>query len=334
MTTPYQGPGMWEQGNRDQALDWLANLDARQQQALQRAMNTHQALGPIYNAANRVRQLSIQTAQRLSEGAQQLAGQARQFGQNTAARAGEARDNATNRLTEFGQQAAGVYQRTRDTAVDGAQRAALAADLAAQATAERVNAAGRAVAETAQNTGRAIADTATTTGRAVVAGAQATGQAVVAGAQATGRAAVETGRRVSRWFQEKASNGQDRAQAARAAFAEFRKDPTLTQTNMSGKDISALSARAQALVSAQTPEARAAAAEQLIQAASSLQGAEQQGTGRHHADGQISAQWVTAGQPPAHLAAQQGQQQFGQGEAPKTGGQSQVQLNKGPEQGK
>jgi hypothetical protein len=284
MTTPHQGPGMWQQGNRDQALDWLANLDARQQQALQRAMNAHEALGPIYTAANRVQQISSWTAQRLSDAAV-----------------------ATGR---------GVAT-------------------AAQAT-------GRGVVTAAQATGRGATTAAQATGRGAVTAAQATGRAATTAAQATGAAVFNTGRqavdagrqvygKVSRWFQERTSNGANRANAARAAFAAFRKDPTLNETNIGGKDISALSARAQALVSAQTPEARAAAAEQLIQAASSLQGAEQQSTGRHGADGQISAQWVTAGQPLPGTKPQEAQQNP-QGQAPQTGAQSQTQLRKGPEQ--
>ena len=268
MTTPHQGPGMWQQGNRDQALDWLANLDARQQQALQRAMNAHQALGPIYAAANRVQQISSWTAQRLSE-------------------------------------------------------AAVA-------------------------TGQAATTAAQTTVRAATTAAQATGAAVVNAAQATGAAAVNAGRqvaetsrqvygKVSRWFQDRVSNGANRANAARAAFAEFRKDPALNQTAIGGKDISALSARAQALISAQTPEARAAAAEQLIQAASSLQGAEQQGSGRHRAGpgSEVTAAWINAGQPSASqavIAQKLAAQQNPQGQAPQTGAQSQTQQRNDPGQ--
>ena len=317
MTTPHQGPGMWQQGNRDQALDWLANLDARQQQALQRAMNTHQALGPIYAAANRVQQISSWTAQRLSEAAV-----ATGRGVATAAQA-------------TGRGATNAAQATGRGAVTAAQVTGQAASSAAQTT-------GRVATTAAQATGAAVVNAAQATGRAAATAAQATGAAVVNAAQATGAAAVNAGRqvadtsrqvygKVSRWFQDRVSNGTNRANAARAAFAAFRKDPTLNQTNIGGKDISALSARAQALISAQTPEARAAAAEQLIQAASGLQGAEQQGTGRHRADGHISAQWISAGQGLPGTKPQQPQQNP-QGQAPQTGAQSQTQQRNDPGQ--
>ena len=320
MTTPYQGPGMWQQGNAFEALEWLANLDARQQQALQRAMNTHQALGPIYNAAARVQQVSVDTARRLSEGAQTLATQARQFGRDTVTRAGEIRDNTVDRLSDFG------------------QRVQVQADLATQVVNERLDAAGRAITaqgraavEGAQNLGR----NAVQAGRNAVEGAQNLGRNAVEGAQTAGRNAVQTGRntadRMSRWVQARRSNASNRANAARAAFAAF-KNPALNQANVDGKDIQALSAHAHALVSAQTPEARAAAAQQLVQAASSLQtSSNQQGPGQHRAgadrEGNL-AQFVSAGQPsagqiPARAAAQaanpQGQQQD-QGEAQHTGG--------------
>ena len=161
------------------------------------------------------------------------------------------------------------------------------------------------------------------------------GRNAVEGAQTAGRNAVQTGRntvdRMSRWVQARRSNASNRANAARAAFAAF-KNPALNQANVAGKDIQALSAHAHALVSAQTPEARAAAAQQLVQAASSLQTSgyqyAQQAPGQHRAgadrDGNL-AQFVNAGQPsagqiPAQAAAQaanaQGQQQDPQGGKP------------------
>jgi hypothetical protein len=341
---------MWQQGNRDQALDWLANLDTRQQQALQRAMSTHQALGPIYNAAARVQQVSVQTAQRLSEGAQSLASQTAQFGRDTAARAGQTWDNTVDRVADFG------------------QRAQVQADLATQVANERVNAAGRAIAQGAQTTGQAIATGAQATGRAIATGAQATGQAAVAGAQATGRAvatgaqatgqAVAAGGRavadagreaagmVSRWVQDRRSNASNRANAARAAFSAFRQDPNLG-SSMSGQDIQALSARAQAVTLAQDPAARDAAVNDLVQAVNNLKTSNyqypQQVPGPHSAgrDSGNLAQFVSAGQAPAsQIPAQygpqgtagQGQQQEGtQGEAQRTGGQTPGQNQKGPD---
>ncbi|WP_328526710.1 hypothetical protein [Kribbella sp. NBC_00359] len=335
MTTPHQGPGMWQQGNAFEALEWLANLDARQQQALQRAMNTHQALGPIYNAAARVQQVSVDTARRLSDGAQTLATQARQFGRDTVTRAGEIRDNTVDRVADFG------------------QRVQVQADLATQVVNERLDAAGRAITaqgraavEGAQNLGRNAVEGAQTAGRNAVQagrnaveGAQNLGRNAVDGAQTAGRNAVQAGRntvdRMSRWVQDRRSNASNRANAARAAFAAF-KNPALNQANVHGKDIQALSAHAHALVSAQTPEARAAAAQQLVQAASSLQTSgyqyAQQAPGQHRAGADRQgnlAQFVNAGQPsagqiPARAAAQetnaQGQQQGTQGEAQRTGG--------------
>lgn len=302
MTTPYQGPGMWEPGNREQFVQWGANLSEPDQIALRRAIRIQRALAPIINAAVRVEQVAAQTYQRLSEGAKSLASQTAQFGRDTATRAGEVRDNAVNRVTDFG------------------QRVQVQADLATQVVNERLDAAGRAI---------------TTQGRAAVEGAQNLGRTAVDGAQAAGRNAVQAGRntvdRISRWAQDRRSNASNRANAARAAFAAF-KNPALNQANVDGKDIQALSAHAHALVSAQTPEARAAAAQQLVQAASSLQtSSNQQGPGQHRAgadrEGNL-AQFVSAGQPsagqiPARAAAQptnpQGQQQD-QGEAQRIGG--------------
>lgn len=298
MTTPHQGPGMWQQGNRDQALDWLANLDARQQQALQRAMNTHQALGPIYNAANRVREIASRTAERLSEGAKSLASQAGQFADNTRART------------------TGAFQSGRQATTEFSRQAAVKADLATQSAAERVGEAGRAVKQTAQNAGKAV-----------VAGAQQAGQTVVSGAQTAGRAIAdttkETAGKVSRWFQERVSNTNNRANAARAAFSAFRQDPTLNQTGMTGKDMLAISAAANQLVNAADEKARQDAAAALIQAAQNLQSPQ---TGN-----QVNPNWVTAGQAPASAAVKPSEaaQQNPHGQASQTGGQQKG--SKGPD---
>ncbi|MFI5732142.1 hypothetical protein ACIA49_18605 [Kribbella sp. NPDC051587] len=53
MTTPHQGPGMWQQGDTDAAVRWLASLDTADQVALRRSMQTQRTLAPIYNAVNR-----------------------------------------------------------------------------------------------------------------------------------------------------------------------------------------------------------------------------------------------------------------------------------------
>jgi hypothetical protein len=278
MTTPHQGPGMWQQGNERAALAWLANLDARQQQALQRSIQTHQALGPIYDAVSRVNQVASQQATRLSEGAQRLASSAREFGQNTATRAGEIKQATTNRVTEIGQQAAGLGrqavdfgQRGLDATVDRAQRAVVAAEVKAYDGMDRVGAAGKQVVETATNAGRAVVD---------------------AGRQVAGNA--------SRWFQGKRSNASNLAQSAGAAFAAFRMDPRLQQSNISPMDVKNLAERAQAILSAQTPEAQTEAINQFAQAAQGLQGNNenaQQGGGQHRAE--VNMAWVNAGTAPA-----------------------------------
>jgi hypothetical protein len=297
---------MWQQGNRDQALDWLANLNPQQQQSLQRAMRTHQAFGPIYDAANRVHQVASHTTERLSESAQRLASRATQFGQNAAARAGEIRQNTTSRVTEFGQQAAGVAQRGRDATVGAAQRAVVAADARAQQAIDGVNVAGRAVAGTATNAGRAVAGTATNASRAVA----------DAGRQVAGN--------VSRWFQEKRSNATNRADAARAAFAAFRQDPTLQQTGMSGKDVVAMSQQFSRVLTSQTPEQLVANAGEIYRAAQEIaaknQAAQQQaqpGTGGQHRDGnqtRENAAWALSGTPPPIGAVTQKPAAAGQGQ--------------------
>ena len=52
MTTPHQGPGMWQQGDAFEALEWLANL-GRPPAAGPAARDEHpsQALSPIMQTA-------------------------------------------------------------------------------------------------------------------------------------------------------------------------------------------------------------------------------------------------------------------------------------------
>ena len=103
MTTPHQGPGMWQQGDAFGALEWLASLDATQQENLRRAVNHKPVLTRLMETARRSSRAPIATGQRLSEGAQALASQTRQYGRDAIARAGEIRDNTVTRVTEFGQ---------------------------------------------------------------------------------------------------------------------------------------------------------------------------------------------------------------------------------------
>jgi hypothetical protein len=130
---------------------------------------------------------------------------------------------------------------------------------------------------------------------------------------------------VSRWVQEQRTNATTRAQAAGAAYQAFRHDPTLSQSGMSQKDVLELGQKFHALVTAQNPEERAAAAQQLVQAAESLktpnqpaqpqasgqqapgqeapgqpgQEAQQAGTGRHRAE---DPAWALQGTAPASQA--------------------------------
>ncbi|QNE18561.1 hypothetical protein F1D05_12415 [Kribbella qitaiheensis] len=275
MTTPHQGPGMWQQGNRDQALDWLANLDPRQQQALQRSIQTHQALGPIYNATNRVIQTAQRTAARLSDYAQRLASSAQvnravEFGQNVAAQA-----------TELG-------QRGRDNVTEAVGRTTAAVTNAGNRAIDGATAAGRGIADGATAAGRGLA----TAGRQVA---------------ATGRQAVEAGQnavgKVSRWFKEKQSNTSVRANAARAAFQAFRTDPALQQT-VSPKDVKVLSEQAAAIGTAKNWEELNAAIQQFGQSADqrlgvpsqNAQGANAQGTDGQSANAQSTATQGTATQ--------------------------------------
>ena len=321
MSTPHQGPGMWQQGDERAALAWLANLDQNQQQALRRAMQTHQALGPIYNAVARVNQVTRQTATRLSEYAQQLATGARQFGQNTAARAtefgqntaaragqvrqavtefgqntaaraGELRDAATARATEFGQNTAARVGEARQAVTEFGQNTAARATELGQNTAARATELGQQAADL----GRRGVESATSAGRQAAQSAVGAGQRVAeSGRQAAGG--------VSRWFQEKVTNASTRAKAAGAAYAAARHDPRLSGVDQ--KTVLDLSQKAQALVSAQTPEAQREAAQQLVQAAQGVQtnnqeanaGQEQPGSGKHRAA--ENPAWVLQGSPSA-----------------------------------
>lgn len=216
MTTPHQGPGLWEQGNWGQAMGWLADRSPQEQLALKKLIDKQlEPPGRILGAVLRAREVARQTVIRLSEGAQQLASQAREFGQNTVARAGEAWQATTNRANELGQQAADAYRTGRDATVNAGRQAAVAADLATTVATERVQAAGRAVAEGAQTAGRAVVDGAQTAGRTVAAGAQTAGRAVAEGTQTAGRAVAEGAQTAGRAVAERAQTaGRAVAQGA------------------------------------------------------------------------------------------------------------------------
>ncbi|TDU91403.1 hypothetical protein EV138_5009 [Kribbella voronezhensis] len=299
MTTPHQGPGMWQQGNREQALDWLANLDPRQQQALQRSIQTHQALAPIYNATNRVIQSAQRTAARLSDYAQRLASGARTLGQNAVA----AGQTAVDRTVEGGQEAAArlteMGQRGRDNVAGAAEWTAAAATGVAYRAIDGATAAGRGIADA---------------GRQVAAAGR---QAVAAGQNAVGK--------VSRWFKEKQTNTSVRANAARAAFQAFRTDPAL-QNTVSPKDVKVLSEQAAAIGTAKNWDELNAAIQQFGQSAERLGGQTPQATAAEKAN---NPAWALQGtthprgavtQTPATAQAS-AQVQQNQGEAAKqTGG--------------
>ncbi|TCM47814.1 hypothetical protein [Kribbella sp. VKM Ac-2568] len=340
MSTPHQGPGMYPQNDQQAALAWLASLDQNQQVALRRSIQTHQALAPIYNAVNRVVQVVRQTAARLSDYAQRLASSVRQFGQSTATRAGEVRQATTNRATEIGQNTANRVGEVRQAVTEfGQNTVARATELGQQATdlgrrgVEGVTAAGQQAADL----GRRGAEAVVGAGRTAVAATAGFGQRVAEG----GRQAVAS---VSRWVQEQRTNATTRAQAAGAAYQAFRHDPTLSQSGMSQKEVLELGQKFHALVTAQNPEERAAAAQQLVQAAEGLktpnqpaqpqtpgqqtpgqpgQEAQEPGTGRHRAE---DPAWALQGTAPASqaVATKPGGQQSetattGQGKPRETG---------------
>jgi hypothetical protein len=318
MTSPYQGPGMWQQGNRDQALDWLANLDPRQQQALQRSIQTHQALAPIYNATNRVIQSAQRTAARLSDYAQRLASSARNLGQSAVA-AGQtavaAGQSAVDRTLERGQ---AVVDRT----VEGGQEAV--ARLTEMGQRGRDNVAGAAEWTAAAATGvayRAI-DGATAAGRGIAdAGRQVAGagrQAVEASQNAVGK--------VSRWFKEKQTNTSVRANAARAAFQAFRTDPALQHT-VTPKDVKVLSEQAAAIGTAKNWDELNAAIQQFGQSAERLGGQTPQATAAEKAnnpawalEGTTHPRGAVTQTPATAQTTSNAQVQQNQGEAAKQSG--------------
>lgn len=336
MSTPHQGPGMWQQGDQQAAAAWLANLNAEQQERLQRKISgePHPALAPIYNAVNRVREVANQQATRLSQYAQRLASQGAErgrnavtqvteFGQNAANRATEIGQNAATRATELGRQAADLGRQGRDGVVNAAERTGAVAANATVRAVDGASAAGRQVAQTASNVGQRIADA----GR----------QAADAGRQVAGN--------VGRWFQEKQSNASNRANAARAAFTAFRQDPTLQQTAVPSKDVLQLAEKFHDLINAPNAEAQREAAERIVQLAGEM-GANpqahqtQEGSGRHRAENstaKANPTWALEGNPAAGGAvslkkaatSEQGQH----GEAPTTGSPNKHR-KEGPDHGK
>ncbi|TCO48327.1 hypothetical protein EV646_104144 [Kribbella antiqua] len=151
-----------------------------------------------------------------------------------------------------------VLQQARETVVDASRRAVTATRTAA------VTASKRTAAEN--------------------------GRAVLNGMANMGQAALQTGRQmydgVSRWARGMRSTGAHRAESTRSAFALFRKDPGVAQTNLHGKDVNSLAGRAFDVEYAQSPEERSEALERLYQTVKSLP--LEEGAGRHRGSGDLS----------------------------------------------
>jgi hypothetical protein len=191
------------------------HLSASEIQAAERAIRVFEALGPVFNAVERAREL-------------------------------------LRPLND-------MYQQTRGAVVDASRRAVIATRKAADTASERT---------TAEN-----------------------GRAVLNGMANAGRAALRTGQQlydgVSRWARGMQSTGARRAETTRRTFMLFRQQPSLTQTNLHGKDVNSLASRAFAVEHAQTPAERTEALEQLYQSAKSLQ--TEEGAGRHRGGSDLSA---------------------------------------------
>jgi len=239
MTTPHQESGMWRQGDIDAATRWLASLDAADQLALRRSMQTQRTLAPIYNAVNRTIEIARRTGRSLSEGAQSLVSQTQQYGREAAAWA----------------------DRTGTELRDRAEVTATAAAIGINDGLDRA--------------GRAINSGVTATREAVT----STRDAVVSATRATGRAGVTAGKetaafagKVSRWFKEKVSNGVGRTSAGLEAMRQF-KDPNLsggpspvtgTSGELSPNAINATAAQVHAFATAQSHADRQAALNSLV----------------------------------------------------------------------
>jgi hypothetical protein len=342
MTTPHQGPGMWQQGNAFEALEWLASLDATQQENLRRAVNHKPVLTRLVETAQRVQQSAIATGQRLSESAQALASQTRQYGRDAITRAGEIRDNTVNRATEFGQRTAARVGEVRDGSVQfgrdtAAQARQLGSDAAARIGEARDGAVefGRKTSARADLAAQQAAEAVRGAGRSAV-GAVTTGAGAVAGAgRQVADATRQTAGKVSRWYQGKRSYATERGQSAMRAYQQFRNDRNLVRLDPGQKDLQTLTAHAHELVAAaeKGPQAQAAAAQRLAAAATAMQAsASQQPGDRELVNKFVNEGLAPAGSIPAQYLPQGGgmevQGQSPQGEAQRTGGQAQTSAQK------
>lgn len=316
MTTPHQGPqgpgqgsGMWQQGDMDAAVRWLASLDQADQVALRRSMQTQRSLAPIYNAVNRSIEFTRQTGRSISEGAQALVSQTQQYGRDAASWAGRTGADLADRAADL-----------RD-------RAGVTAEVAATRVNDGLDSAGRAISSGAAATRDAVTSGAAATRDAVVSGATATRNAAVSATQATGRAGVRTGQgiaaaagRVSRWFQEKVSNTTGRAAAGYHAIKEFsapdlnaQSAPTPGGPQLSATAITGVASQVHAFETAGSESDRQAALNSLV--------------GSMDKDNQamLMAALINSGQAPAAGAVNATQQQTPDGRG------SQNQPGKGPD---
>jgi len=282
---------MWQQGDIDAATRWLASLDAADQAALRRSMQTQRTLAPIYNAVNRTIDVVRRTSRSLSEGAQSLVSQTQQYGREAAAWAGRTGAELADRAADLRDRAGVTAEVAAIRVSDGLDSAGRAINAGATATRDALatgaTATRDAVATGAAATRDAVATGAAATRGAVVSGATATRDAVVSGAtatrdaavaatQATGRASVRAGQgiaaaagRASRWFQAKISNGVGRTSAGLEAMRQF-KDPNLagqpsqSAGELSPNAITATAAQVHAFATAGSRAERQAALNSLV----------------------------------------------------------------------
>jgi hypothetical protein len=304
---------MWRQGDREGALDWLASLDANQQRDLQRVMSAMGTARPMLDRMARARDFSEQqyaragvfTSQQLhraSEFTEQQVTRATEFGQQQWNRASEFGQQQLNRATEYGQ------QQLNRASEFGQQQVNRASEFGQQ----QWNRAGQGLT--------ALRDKAKETKDRVVSS-------------------------VSRWWDQRRGASTTRSAMMHAAFTASRQDPevlrTIQQTGTTAKELKQLNELMSTAMYSPDAQARKEAFDQLTQTWEQLngqtpqQGQNAQDGGKHRAGpgNEVTAAWINAGQPSASQAVI-AQKQASQGEAQKTGGQSQVPLNKNPEQGR
>ncbi|MDX3004112.1 hypothetical protein PWY87_20650 [Kribbella solani] len=345
MTQPTEGPQPGR--NWDVAMDRIGQLDDKQwgnvvaiasadreiidkmiAKASKPSLKTR-LNNKIREATGRVQAVYTHTAQRLSEGAVQLASQARQFGENVADRATEFGQEVAGRVqagreavgqaiqqgsqavrdraTEFGQAASDIALNTRDSVVQGAQAAGQAIRQGAQVVGDRATEFGQATADVARAGWDATVDGAQVAGQAVQQGARATADAAVAGGQRVAEAGRNVADRASRWGQVQKTRGSIIAEGARATMAALRNigdDPTLR--GVQAKDAVHLAAGwskvHEAAATSDLPTREAATGQALEGIVTTSQEQQRSGDGERAALaalGGVASPQAIAGQPPA-----------------------------------